>query len=67
MNGMDCARAIAAEWPSCRTPIIAVTADAVEDSRQRCLAEGFAGWLAKPFRIDGMLEVLREVLSRSRY
>jgi len=61
MGGIECASAIASEWPHCHTPIIAVTADAFEESRQRCLSGGFAGWLSKPFRVDGMLAVLEEV------
>ena len=62
MGGIECAAAIAAEWPHSRTPIIAVTADAFEESRQRCLDAGFAGWLSKPFRVDGMMTVLDGVL-----
>ena len=62
MGGIECAAAIAAEWPHSRTPIIAVTADAFEESRQRCLDAGFAGWLSKPFRVDGMMAVLEGVL-----
>jgi len=61
MGGLECASVIASEWPHCQTPIIAVTADAFEESRQRCLSGGFAGWLSKPFRVDGMLSVLSEV------
>ena len=61
MGGIDCAAAITAEWPHCSTPVIAVTADAFEESRQRCLDAGFAGWLAKPFRVDGMVKVLSDV------
>jgi CheY-like chemotaxis protein len=63
MGGIDCAAAIATEWPQHGTPIIAVTADAFEESRQRCLDAGFAGWLSKPFRVDGMMAVLDEVLA----
>jgi CheY-like chemotaxis protein len=63
MGGIDCAAAIAAEWPNHSTPIIAVTADAFEESRQRCMDSGFAGWLSKPFRVDGMMTVLQQVLA----
>jgi CheY-like chemotaxis protein len=66
MGGLECAKAISAEWPQSRTPIIAVTADAFEESRQRCLSQGFAGWLSKPFRVDGMLKVLAEVTSEQQ-
>jgi CheY-like chemotaxis protein len=63
MGGIDCAAAIAAEWPNHGVPIIAVTADAFEESRQRCMDSGFAGWLSKPFRVDGMMTVLAQVLA----
>ena len=66
MGGLECAKAISAEWPQSRTPIIAVTADAFEESRQRCLSQGFAGWLSKPFRVDGMLAVLAEVMGEQQ-
>jgi CheY-like chemotaxis protein len=64
MGGMECSSAIAEEWPMHGTPIIAVTADAFEESRQRCLDAGFTGWLSKPFRIDGMLNILSSILQQ---
>ena len=43
-----------------RTPIIALTANAMKGDRERCLAVGMDDYLAKPFR----LEQLEQVLSR---
>jgi len=49
-GGIDAVIDIRRQWPDHRTKIIAVTADAFEDTRDRCIANGFTGWLAKPFR-----------------
>jgi CheY-like chemotaxis protein len=42
-----------------RTPIIALTALALEGDRDRFLAAGADGYLAKPFTIDELATVLR--------
>lgn len=36
------------KWPGARVRIVAVTADAFEDTREQCLAGGFNGWCAFP-------------------
>ena len=44
------------------TPVVALTADAVEGAREKYLSEGFDGYLAKPFSREQIDEKLREVL-----
>ena len=56
MDGYEATAAIRAhEVPGGRrTPIVALTANAVEGDRDRCLAAGMDDYLAKPFRLDDL-------------
>ncbi len=48
--------------------VVLPTADAFEDTRNLCMAAGFDGWLAKPFRIQDLARVMDLVLAnRSPY
>jgi CheY-like chemotaxis protein len=49
-----------------RTPILALTAHALEGDRRRCLDGGMDDYLSKPFRADQLLEKVRRLSSLSR-
>ena len=57
-GGMEVVRDVRQNWPKAAVRIIAVTADAFEDTREKCLTSGFDGWLAKPFRIEELASVM---------
>ena len=61
MGGMECTKQIRKLYPDSTVPIVAVTADAVEDSRERCLSNGFSSWISKPFRIEQLEGLLDDV------
>jgi CheY-like chemotaxis protein len=60
MGGMECVRQLREQYPESRVPIVAVTADAIEDSRERCLSNGFTAWISKPFRVEQLSGLLDE-------
>jgi CheY-like chemotaxis protein/anti-sigma regulatory factor (Ser/Thr protein kinase) len=63
MDGYDAARAIR-ELKSkklSRVPIIAMTANAFEEDRQRALESGMDGYISKPIDIPKLLEMLEEI------
>jgi protein-histidine pros-kinase len=46
-----------------RVPIVALTANALEGDRERCLAAGMDDYLSKPFRREQLMGVLQRFLS----
>ena len=64
MDGLEATAAIrraelVTEW---HIPIIAITAHAMAEDRQRCLDAGFDGYLAKPFTPPQLTEAMEMVL-----
>jgi CheY-like chemotaxis protein len=60
MDGYAATQAIrrgAAPWKD--LPIIALTADAMKGDKEKCLEAGMNGYIAKPFKIEEILAVLK--------
>ena len=51
--------------PRSRIPIIAMTANAFEEDRQRAFEAGMDGHIAKPISINVLFSTLDEVLGKS--
>lgn len=65
MNGLDATRAIRALPGREHTPILAMTANAFDDDRQRCLAAGMDDHIAKPVDPDRLYETLLSWLEKT--
>ena len=66
MNGYEATRAIRAleEKAKADIPILAVTADAFEEDRQKALDAGMNGHVTKPIEIPKLLETLAKILKK---
>ena len=61
MDGLDAATAIRhAEGDGRHVPILALTANAMDADRNRCLAVGMNGHIAKPMKPQALVDALRE-------
>jgi signal transduction histidine kinase/ActR/RegA family two-component response regulator/HAMP domain-containing protein len=65
MDGLEATRRIRDRelTGDCRIPIIALTANAMQSDRERCLAAGMDDFVAKPFRADEMFAVIEKYLT----
>jgi len=65
MDGLEASRRITTQWPQGRRPhIVAMTANAMQGDRELCLAAGMDDYIAKPIRVDQLVEALNNVNAR---
>jgi CheY-like chemotaxis protein len=63
MDGYSASRAIRnLSKPHSDIPIIALTADAMKEDRERCLEAGMNNFISKPFRLDEIELVLKQYI-----
>ncbi|ABI78393.1 sensor histidine kinase/response regulator [Hyphomonas neptunium ATCC 15444] len=63
MDGIAATRAIRESWPAARLPIIAMTAHAYEEEKQRCFDAGMNDHIAKPVDPTELIEKLNRWLT----
>jgi len=61
MDGLEATRTIHERLASRRPHIIAATANAMQDERERCLAAGMDDYLSKPIRLEQLAAALERV------
>ena len=65
MDGLEASRRITSKLPAGQRPrIVAMTANAMQGDREMCLAAGMDDYIAKPIRVDQLVEALMQVPSR---
>ena len=65
MDGLEASRRITAALPDGRRPrIVAMTANAMQGDREMCLAAGMDDYIAKPIRVDELVEALLHAPAR---
>jgi len=61
MNGYDATRQIKAEFP--HIPVIAQSANAFDDDRQKCLDSGCNDYISKPIQQEKLISLLKKYLN----
>ena len=61
LDGIDASRLIRENWSRDRLPIVAVTADVLEGTRERCLAAGMNEVLAKPVSRQELKDLIKDL------
>ncbi len=67
MDGLEATRVICAQWPekTGRPSIVAMTANAMQGDRERCLQAGMDEYISKPIRFEELINALEKSSRRS--
>ena len=67
MDGLEASRRLNAQYGGTQRPrIVAMTANAMQGDREMCLEAGMDDYIAKPIRVDKLIEALEAVPRRGR-
>ena len=65
MDGLECTRRIRSDPQLAKTPVIALTALAMEGDRDRCLTAGASQYLSKPVKLKQLAALIHQLLGGS--
>jgi PAS domain S-box-containing protein len=63
LDGLEASRQIRSRWPDRAIRIIAMTANAMAEDRDACLAAGMDDYVSKPIRVEALVAALEKVPS----
>ena len=66
MNGIEALHVLRGDDRTRAVPVIAVTASAMSQDRQKIMAAGFDGFQGKPISVRELLETIRSVIEKTR-
>lgn len=66
MNGIEAFKVLRADPETSSIPIVAVTASAMTEDRQKIIAAGFDGLQTKPINVKEFLEAVAQTLKKPR-
>jgi len=65
MNGIEALKVLRADAATRSIPVIAVTASAMTEDRQKIMAAGFDGLQTKPIHVKDFLDAVAQILKKS--
>ena len=65
MDGLEATRSIRKQWPELDTYIIAMTAHALDQDREQCIAAGMDNYVSKPIQVAELVDALEATRSPS--
>ena len=65
IDGIEASRRILELQPSPRPFLVALTADALESTRQQCFEAGFDEFITKPVQVESLERALHRCLART--
>ena len=66
MNGIEALKVLRADAATSSIPVIAVTASAMTEDRQKIVEAGFDGLQTKPINVKEFLEAVAQILKKAR-
>ena len=66
MDGFQATQEIRKRETGSRIPIIALTANAMDEDREKCLAAGMDGFISKPFNKNVLVEIMEKWLEKNQ-
>jgi GAF domain-containing protein/CheY-like chemotaxis protein/HPt (histidine-containing phosphotransfer) domain-containing protein len=65
MDGLEATRQIVSRWPRDRPRIVAMTADAMQGDREKCIEAGMDDYLTKPIRTPELVAAIERTSHRA--